>query len=209
MLVPFQGRLYFQRGIHYRKSKSWDLKTGQVSNHENLKEQDDVIEFAIAEVNDKIWRTGGISQGEAIKTTFFLLPNFTWIKGPELPEKKESHTMVRISDREVLLLGGNLKGFARESANGVWLYNDEYESFDIRKDFELGAHPSAAMTYIKDMAKEVILILVKGRAYFYDVSYDAWIQADNTWIHPVQNFELIKLFVSSDKRSIIIVCHFH
>ena len=199
MLVSFQNKLYYTTGPDYFDDLSWDLETGLMAQHTKLL-RDRVYHFAFTEINGKIWQTGGISKDEAIKETYFLLSNFTWVSGPELPEAKESHTMVTISETEVILFGGNLKGFAKMSANRVWIYNDKHKSFDKRKDFEIGYRPSAAMTYIESIDKEAILVLVKGRAFFYDISYDSWIKADNTWIHPMPKFELVKLFASSDNR---------
>ena len=199
MLISFQNKLYYDSGPDFY-DMSWDLYSGVKTNHDYSVKRLLVYDFAFTDVNEKIWRTGGISEDEPIKQTFFLLSNFSWINGPQLPEAKESHTMVTISENEVLIFGGDIKGVGKNSANRVWLYNDQHNSFEIRKDFELGFRPSAAMTYIKKLARKAILVLVKERAYFYDVARDAWIHADDSWIHPIPKFEQVKIFATSDDR---------
>ena len=186
-------------------SKSWDLKSGEMVDHPQLNEI--VQNFAFTEVNGKIWRTGGHTENGAIRDTFYLNSNFTWSKGLELPTVKESHSMITITQHEVLIIGGNLQGYSQETANHIWVYNDDSQTYTTMADFELGTKPSAAKTYIPDIKKEAILVLIKNRVYFYDLPYDSWIEADPTWIHPVPNFERIKLFTSNNRYNIVYKIH--
>lgn len=200
-LVSFQNRLYYGRGAGFSFSKSWDLKTGELATHQTLVEEYVVYDFAFIEVNGKIWRTGGWSQedGVAVKSTHFLHQNFTWTRGPDLPYEKESHTMVAISETEIIIFGGNLLRFAKESANKIWIYNDIHQNFTRMKDFQLGSYPSAIKSYIEDIKKEALIVMIRGKVYFYDWPYDSWIESGGSWIHPVPQFERIKFFTWDER----------
>ena len=198
MLAIYQTRLYYYRGPD-QFSLSWDMNTKEEWEHHSVPDEEKVYNFAFVEINGKIWKTGGFLGDKAISKTFFLHFNFTWLGGPDLPAMKESHTMISISNFEVFIMGGNLQGYAQESANKVWLYNDKHQNFTLKSDFKLGSYPSAVKTYIKPLNKEVIIVMIKEKVYFYDWLYDAWIEADNSWIHPVSAFERVKLFASDHR----------
>ena len=199
ILTVFHDRLFYSNRL-LDKDRSWDIKSGETFQHGKLEESVNVYDFAFTVVNGKLWRTGGLVEDEgAIMSTFFLDSDFNWADGPDLPQPKESHTMLALNDNEVIIFGGNLQGFARASASLVWIYNDEHGNFTTMGDFKLGSRPSVALTYIEDIGKEVVLVLIKNEAYFYDWLFDAWIQADETWIHPIAQLERIKLFVSDNR----------
>ena len=199
VLVSFNKRLYYYRGPQF-DGVSRDLESGVVHQHDNILAPELEPNFALIEVNGKIWKTGGINRkNEVLNETFFLLPDFSWTIGPDLPAPRETHTMVGISETEVLILGGNLRGYGRESAAGVWIYNDVHQKYSIMNDFELSRTMSAIKVFIEDLNKEAVLVMLKGKVLFYDWTFDTWIEGDDTWIHPVANFEHIKLF-SPDGR---------
>ena len=200
LLASFHDRLYYRKGGGYWDSKSWDLNTGEFQQHANFVEEFIIVNFAVTQVNGKLWRSGGLTEeNEVLKETYFLSPDFHWMKGPNLPAVKEAHTKVTISKTKVVIFGGNARGFGRGTANAVWLYDDESGNFTKMNDFELGSHPSAAMTYIEDIKKKAIIVVIKGKVYFYDFEYDSWIEASNSWIHPVATLERVKLFISHNR----------
>ena len=200
ILAVIGNRLYYTKSGTNGLTKSWNLDSADLIDHENLQEDDIMYDFAYCQVDGKIWRTGGYKlETGGSKDTFFLGSNFTWSQGPELPAAKESHTMLAINEDEVIIFGGNLQGYARKSGNAVWIYNDKHSNYSIMKDFELGSRPTAAKIHSDDIGKEVIIVLIKNAVFFYDWPFDSWIKADETWIHPVPQFERVKLFIANER----------
>ena len=135
--------------------------------------------FAFVKVNGKVWLTGGYDNTYRWQTvTSFLLPDFTWIRGPDLPEKKTHHRMVTIEDTKVVIFGGKYPD--------VWIYDDESKTFDKKNPFYIGRHLSAyKITDFKELGKEVILVCkIGGSMYIYDWKIDFWYALPYSWKAP-------------------------
>ena len=177
----FQSRLYACVDFG-RLCISWDLTSGEMISHEPLEHGfiDQFCFFAVAEVNGKLWVSGGQADGLDRSDTFFLTSDFKWHRGPYLPFQSFFHTAVSIDDTRVLIVGGWV------AADRYLIYDDKYQTFVTKYAYELGQGLVASkVTDFQELGKDVILVRDNaGLFYTYDWIEDIWSKLDISWLTP-------------------------
>ena len=191
IVVIFQNGLYACSNIQDDECYSWDIDTGEKKIHEPVIDELARLGcFSIVEVNGKIWVNGGVNRYSYYyeKQTFFLSSNFEWSKGIYLPKNKAWHTSVAIDNIRVVLFGGE--------TDHVWIYNDESETFEIKKPYNISRYLSACkVTNFYELGNDVILVRgSEGQMTIYDWKIDLWFKLDPSWTFPTLFYFNIALF---------------
>ena len=198
IVVPYLNRLYACSNYPDKECISWDLNSGENNTHPPLNTQySHHCSFSLVGLNGKIWINGGYvnDYDKKIKSTYFLQPNFTWIKGPDLPEAKAYHTSVSIDDFRAVIFG---------NTEGIWIYNDKLKSFERKRSFDIGENLSAyKINDFTEIGNEVILVRGNlGLMFVYNWFNDTWYELDSSWTVPSSFYYNSALF-QTDKRCIV------
>ena len=117
-------------------------------------------DHASIELQGKLWVTGGKNRyGEtlSLSTTEFISTTGVALFGPELPQKREKHCMVKLMDGKVMILGGKPNTIGRS----VIIYDPKDETFTDGPNMLL-KRDSAACTVFKSLmhgGRPVVLIV--------------------------------------------------
>ena len=167
------NRLFACSNIPGEKCYSWKFLTGEKETHPALNiEPDSYCGVALTEINGKIWITGGNND----RKTAFLQANFTWTKGPDLPEDKSYHVAIAIDRTRAVIFGDFY-------SPDVWLYDDAKRSFEIRAPYDIGNEMTAGkLADFNEIGNDVILVLDNyGHMATYDWENDSWMRLDDSW----------------------------
>ena len=180
IVVPFNNRLFFCSNYKGDKCYSYDLKTGKKETHDPMNTKYNIYwYFSSVKVNKKIWVHGGWNVIHSLSESHFLLPNLTWISGPDLPEAKILHSSVAIDEMRVVIFGGM-------NVNKIWIYNDKFKTYEHKKPRHVGYGLSACLlSNFREVANNIILVRDNfSRMQTYDWTLDIWTKLDLTWTIP-------------------------
>ena len=181
IVVPFKNRLYACSNYPGEECYSYNFYTGVNDTHPPLNsDTEEHCGFSLAEVNGKIWITGGKNK---YRKTAFLHANFTWVEGPDLPAPKYYHITVAISETKVVILGGY-------NSADIWIYDDSKGTYETRRYYDIGMDLNACkLTGFKEIGHDVILVRgYYGEMYIFDWEIDVWFKLDSTWTVPSEYF---------------------
>ena len=112
---------------------------------------------ASALVKGTLWVTGGYS-GATTDSTEFIHPNGTVAIGPTLPTARDSHCMINLHDKRVMILGGN----PPSNKKSVLIFNPADESFTNGPTLLYGRSNPACTLFLSPLHDNRPVVLVAG-----------------------------------------------
>ena len=140
---------------------------------------------ASVELRGRLWVTGGKSGRERLSSTEFISTSGAVRPGPDLPQKRDDHCMVKLRDERVMILGGF------PATKSVIIYNPNDKTFSEGPNL-LEERISSACTVFKSQAhggRQVVMIIGGSNfAEIWDYEKNGTTWEKSNYLYPLLTF---------------------